>query len=198
MALTTGRPRNTDLDTAILDAAIDLLLEGGFTALSVEAVASRAGTSRPAFYRRYKAVSGLFMDILSRRFGSTFDFDSGDLPTDLLEIQRDQLALFTDPLVQQSLAGFLESIRHSSELTQVFVNEFLSPRRASTIKIISKAVARKDIAPPADPEWICDLLTGPFVIRALFPALTPLGEDLVQHTVETALRELRYKSAIAR
>lgn len=190
MATTVGRPRDVELDEAIRDAATEILLDGGYTALSIEAVAARAGTSRPAFYRRYRALSDVFLDILGRRFGATLLFDSGDLRTDLVDIQRDQLAMFTDPLVQRSLAGFLEAVRNSPDLTHDFVNGFLKPRRASTVEIISRAASRGEIAAPADPEWICDLLTGPFVMRTLFPGLVQLGEDLVQQTVEAALKEL--------
>lgn len=52
-AVGPGRPRSRDVDLAILDATIAVLCEGGFAAASIEAVAARAGVSRPTVYRRH-------------------------------------------------------------------------------------------------------------------------------------------------
>ncbi|WP_425300785.1 hypothetical protein [Nocardia wallacei] len=43
------------------------------------------------------------------------------------------------------------------------------------------------MAPGTDPEWICDLITGPMLMRALVPMLGPIDETLVQLTVRSAL-----------
>lgn len=48
-----GRPRNADIDAAILAAALDLLIERGVEATTVEQVAKRAGVTRPTVYRRF-------------------------------------------------------------------------------------------------------------------------------------------------
>jgi AcrR family transcriptional regulator len=41
------------LERALLDAAWDELAEGGYAAFTMDAVAVRAGTSRPVLYRRW-------------------------------------------------------------------------------------------------------------------------------------------------
>ena len=46
-ASTTGRPLDEELSDAILDAAIELLGEEGYGALSIAAVAQRAGVPAP-------------------------------------------------------------------------------------------------------------------------------------------------------
>lgn len=48
-----GRPRDTDIDAAIVAATLELLSEVGFEATTFAAIADRAGTSRPAVYRRF-------------------------------------------------------------------------------------------------------------------------------------------------
>jgi AcrR family transcriptional regulator len=48
-----GRRRGNALETAILDAAWAELLEAGYSDFTVEAVARRAGTSRPVLARRW-------------------------------------------------------------------------------------------------------------------------------------------------
>jgi AcrR family transcriptional regulator len=41
------------LDTAILDAATELVTAEGYLAASIDAIARRAGTTRQAVYRRH-------------------------------------------------------------------------------------------------------------------------------------------------
>jgi AcrR family transcriptional regulator len=49
-----GRPRSAETDEAILGAAWDILAEGRYDRLTFEAVADRAGCSRPTLYRRFR------------------------------------------------------------------------------------------------------------------------------------------------
>ena len=49
----SSRRRGTKLEDALLDAAWEELQEVGYTRLTMEAVAARAGTSKPVLYRRW-------------------------------------------------------------------------------------------------------------------------------------------------
>jgi len=191
----TGRPRNTDLDVALLHAAEELLLERGFSAVSVDAVASRAGTTRPAFYRRFDGIPHLVLALLLDRFAIDLDkgIDHGSLPADLEHIQRDQVELFSNPLVKRCLAGFLDSLQTDADLRSVFVEEFLTPRRYGVGMIMHRAVIRGEIPMDPDVEWACDLLTGPLLMRTLMPGLAGLDEALVSQTVTSALYALGYR-----
>ena len=48
-----GRPRDGEADRAILRAAAELLVGGGYDAFSLDRVATRAGVARTTVYRRY-------------------------------------------------------------------------------------------------------------------------------------------------
>jgi AcrR family transcriptional regulator len=49
----TGRPRDPQIDAAVLKATIVVLGHSGYAGLALEDVARRAGTSKPAIYRRW-------------------------------------------------------------------------------------------------------------------------------------------------
>lgn len=59
-----GRPRDTAKDEAILLAAGDLFMEHGYEAVSVDAVAQRAGVSKATIYARYADKDALFAAVL--------------------------------------------------------------------------------------------------------------------------------------
>lgn len=192
-----GRPRKAALDAAILRAATDLILEEGFNALSVEAVAARAGTTRPAFYRRFDGTPALVLALIQEQFSTDLDvdIDFGNLPADLDAIQHEQVTLFGDPLVKSSFAGFLNALHANTQLGAVFTEQFLGPRRAATAVIIERAEDRGEIPHCTDVEWICDLLTGPLIMRAIIPGLLPLDQHFIANTVNSALSALHYPAA---
>lgn len=127
MSQRTGRPRRADLDAALVEAAGQILLERGFEELSVDGLVKRAGTTRPAFYRRYRNLGDLLVQLLLGQHAIRLEeiFDTGGLESDLVAVQRDQLAFFTEPLVRRSLPGFVASLRADEELRQTFYEGFL-------------------------------------------------------------------------
>lgn len=186
-----GRPRDVRLDRALLDATCALLAEHGYAGTTIDAVAKGAGTTKPALYRRYRNRAELVVDALVDRFGDDPTHDTGSLRGDLTDLQRHQVMLFGDPVFQGAVGGLLDDLGTSSSTTpSVFVERFLAPRRAATARLLERAEARGEIEPCDDPEWICDLITGPLVMRALLPALPPLDERLVEQSVASALAAL--------
>ena len=56
-----GRPRSSRADEAILEAASDLMIEGGIDGASIDQIAKRAGVTRPTVYRRYPGRTELLI-----------------------------------------------------------------------------------------------------------------------------------------
>ena len=79
-----GRPREHDETTAeaLLEAAEDLLIEGGTQALSVRAVAERAGTTTRALYALFGSKNGLVEALSARGFRMLADLVEGIPRTD--------------------------------------------------------------------------------------------------------------------
>src|SRR5438874_11777110 len=65
-----GRPRSARADEAIVDAVLDLVSEGHtFDAISIEAVAARAGVGKATIYRRWPNKEALIVDAVSSMKG---------------------------------------------------------------------------------------------------------------------------------
>ncbi len=192
-----GRPRDEALDAAILDAAAHVLIEDGYAALSIGRVAVRAGTSRPTVYRRYADKQALVVAALLDRHGRDPAPDTGNLEEDLLAVQRNQVAFFSDPRVVHGLLPLMPQLDRDLPLRAALSRELLLPRRASTVRALQRARARGDIAPgtAAHDQYVCDLLTGPFIFRAVARGIGPVDDELAQLTVRTALRFLRAEPA---
>ncbi|MDN5851931.1 MAG: TetR/AcrR family transcriptional regulator [Actinomycetia bacterium] len=84
------RRRGAELEAALLDAAWDELVESDYGALTIDAVARRAGTSRTVIYRRWATKQELVRAAVAhvaRRYPRP-DPDTGSLREDMLEVLR--------------------------------------------------------------------------------------------------------------
>ncbi|WP_327320065.1 TetR/AcrR family transcriptional regulator [Streptomyces sp. NBC_01235] len=90
----TGSPRKrrrgAELEAALLEAVWDELVAVGYERLTYEAVADRAGTSRPVLYRRWPSKRELVLAALAHQAPPLPDGppDTGDLRGDVLALLR--------------------------------------------------------------------------------------------------------------
>ncbi len=81
-AASAGRPRSEVAHQAILDATLELLAEVGFSALTVEGVAQRAGVGKATIYRRWPSKLPLVVEAFGE-LPAFEDVDTGGLAADL-------------------------------------------------------------------------------------------------------------------
>jgi AcrR family transcriptional regulator len=80
-----GRPRSEKARAAILEAAVELLLDQGIARMSMDAVAEQAGVSKATIYRWWKSKESLALDaLLEWAAAGLEDHDTGSLRGDLL------------------------------------------------------------------------------------------------------------------
>ena len=158
------RRRGAALEEAILDAAWAQLVEFGYARFTIEAVAERAGTSRPVLYRRWATRSDLLLAAI-RQIGERTRPglpDTGNFRDDLLAYLRaaNQSRLGMAAVVSAQIGTFYEeSGATPAELRRLVIGD--RPYRMDTI--VARAVERGEA--PADlPQRVrnlpFDLLRG--------------------------------------
>lgn len=183
-----GRPYATGITEALLQAAERVMVDEGYSALTVDALAAEVGTTRPTFYRRFPSVAHLALAVIKTRFGNGAPIDTGSLYNDLLAIQRKEIAMLATPLLRKNLPGLLYAARTGNDFSALYEAEFVLPRRANVAHIIDAAGRRNEIGVEMlDVEYVCDLLFGPILSRALLPAQASLDDRLARQTVDTAI-----------
>jgi AcrR family transcriptional regulator len=85
-----GRPRSQKAQQAVLDAAAQLMLEHGLSAVSMDAVAQQAGVSKATIYRWWPTKETLALDALYTEWAAARPTprDTGSLRGDLLSMLR--------------------------------------------------------------------------------------------------------------
>jgi AcrR family transcriptional regulator len=146
------RRRGRELEEAILDAAWSQLESGGYAGFTFEAVAERAGTSRPVIYRRWSDRDELVGAALAHELGRRPipTPDTGSLRGDVIEVLRTANAERSRliPVLSVLVGSYFTSggVSFADLRARVFDNR---PRGAFD-QILDRAVARGD----ADPDRI--------------------------------------------
>jgi len=181
-----GRPRSTETDRAILDAAVELLVEVGFGGMSMEALAARAGVGKAAIYRRWSSKAQVVVEALKTHARCVIELpDTGDLRADLLAILesiRRAMAGEEGPIM---MAFVSEKARHP-ELRAEFERVFVSERRAHLHRIVTEAVERGELPASTDVDLVAE--AGPAMLsHRLLVHDGVLERDLPQRIVDFLL-----------
>jgi AcrR family transcriptional regulator len=180
-----GRPRDTHIDAAVLDAALEELERSGYRGFSLEAVARSAGTSRPAVYRRWPGRQQLVLAALARRLGEAQVPESECTMCDLVECINVFVTAF-ERLPPDVLGPLLADCAAHPELRTAFMATLFEPPRVAVKQTLARAVARGDLRADVDLELTVDLLGSLVHYRALF-GHAPTTEAEIERAVETLL-----------
>jgi AcrR family transcriptional regulator len=163
-----GRPRDTAIDAAVLDATRALLLEVGYQDLTFALVAERAGSSRPTLYRRWPSRAHLVHDAVFTR-GAEQLAATGSFATDLRQIVRRTLRSYARPEARAALPGLLAELRDPA-LRRSVIDPLQQPVRARFAELVAAAQARGEVRPGIDPDTLLDTVVGATMHHALAEA----------------------------
>ncbi|MGB7504461.1 MAG: TetR/AcrR family transcriptional regulator, partial [Mycobacterium sp.] len=112
-----GRPRDPRIDAAILRATADLLVEIGYSNVTMAAVAERAGTTKTALYRRWSSKAELVHEAAFPSTPTAIQAAPGDIAADLRAMVEATHDVFTSPVVRAALPGLLAEMSADAELS---------------------------------------------------------------------------------
>ncbi|MEA2213825.1 MAG: hypothetical protein QOF83_3773 [Solirubrobacteraceae bacterium] len=164
-----GRPRSEATRQAILGAARELLLEHGLDAVSMDALAQRAGASKATIYRWWPSKELLALDALFSQWdsGAPQVPDTGSLVGDLLALVRPWARQLARKRYGRIIAALVSSAQNDPVFGKEYRTRFVQPRREPARTILARAGARGEIPADVDLEAVLDLLYGPFYLRIL-------------------------------
>ena len=152
-----GRPRNPELDDAAMRTAIELIVEDGYPALTMERIALRAPVSRAALYRRWPNKVELVVDAIGSFLRPQGPLpDTGGLRDDFVEFLN---------FVTQNRAADIESYEAlvaaaagDPELGRRCRDTLLGRFSDSFRTIVTRAVNRGELPASTDIELVADVV----------------------------------------
>ena len=181
-----GRPRDRQIDAAVLKATLAVLDESGYGGLALEEVARRAGTTKPAIYRRWPGRQQLVLAALARRLGNAWAPDTGCTLCDLDESLKLFVAAFRR-MPPGVIGPLFADCAGDRKLRTEFMTALFEPPRAAAREALERAHLRGDLRDDVDIELILDLIGSLVHYRALF-GHAPTSDVEIEGAVEALLQ----------
>jgi AcrR family transcriptional regulator len=170
----------------LFEAVLGLVREVGYEAMTMDAVAARAHSSKATLYRQWGGKPQLVASALNHhRVGKLVTTDTGSLRGDLLEHAASMVdACDRDaPLV----AGLAHAVLSDPELSAAVREIVIGPAHASFTEIVQRAVQRGEIPlNPAAAEFCPQAMVGLALMRDLHEGL-PADRDYLTRVVDTLI-----------
>jgi len=173
-----GRPRDPRADQAILQAVLDLAADEGLGALTVDAVAHRAGVGKATIYRRWTSKEAMLLDAWQAIVEPFEAPDTGSLRGDLTVLLQRYTTSKAERLVGRTLPQLIAAARVMPELQRT-LSEFFHERREPFRIVLRRAAERRELRRDIDFETLHDLITGPPTVRLMVK-----GEQLSRREID--------------
>ncbi|WAL94315.1 TetR/AcrR family transcriptional regulator [Streptomyces sp. Je 1-369] len=182
--------RSEQARQAVLEAVDDLLVEKGFTGVTIEGIAARAGVAKQTVYRWWKTKTDILLDaFLQDAAEALTPPDQGDLAADLRAHLR-QLALFlTESDAGAVFRALIGHAQHDPAFAATLRSAYLDEQRRRDRLPLERAVARGRLAAGLDMAAEIDQLVGPVYHRVLVTA-EPVDEAFTDRLVEAFLHRV--------
>lgn len=163
-----GRRRSEESRLAILAAAIDLLAESGYAALSIEGIAARSGTGKQTVYRWWPTKADVVLEALAVKTDLHIPIpDTGSYPGDLRAFLDASFALARTPRVLEVLRALMAHAQLDPGFGDRFRAGFLQRRRAALGVVLERAAARAELPPHLSTRTTADIVFGVIWYRVL-------------------------------
>jgi AcrR family transcriptional regulator len=181
MTTDLGRPRDPRIDSAVLTATVELLGETGYAELSVDAIARRAGTSKPAIYRRWPSKAHLVHEAVFPISAATELPDTGSLAGDVHEMMRRTMAVLTTPAARAALPGLVGEMAADLTLHAALLERFGDVLSRGLTERLTGAAGRGEVRPEVTAADLAEAIAGISLL-----ALLTRGAELDDAWVERA------------
>jgi AcrR family transcriptional regulator len=164
-----GRPRSVKAHRAILDAARELVVDGGFADLRLEHVAARAGVGKATIYRHWASKEALALELLLELSAPFLEIrDVGNTRDELLATVNNAIRGLTKSDFGPVIRALLSHIATDPTLGDPFRETVVKARREEIARVIERGIYRGNLRPDADVGVATEMLVGPVYFRLAF------------------------------
>lgn len=176
-----GRPRDLRIDAAILQATAELLVQIGYSSLTMAAVAERAGTTKTALYRRWSSKAELVHEAAFPAAPTALTMPAGDIAADVRAMIAAARDVFTSPVVRAALPGLVADVAADPELNARVMERFTGLFDAVRSRL-GDAVDRGEVPADVDPDRLVEIIGGATLLRMLLWPDRVLDDEWVDQT----------------
>lgn len=170
----------------MLEAVLGLVAESGLSAVTMDAVAARAGVSKPAIYRRWPGKQDLLIAAAESRLGPLSVPDLGDFQAELRIVLLDRLAAYRLPGSARLFAGLIGAAAEAGEERSAYA-AYVGRVTAETRRIFERGIERGQVRAGFDVDAAVTLIASSLLMRITVEGQTP-DEAFVESVLDFVAR----------
>lgn len=187
-----GSQRNPASEEAILQAAEEILLEGGLPAFSIEAVARRAKAGKPTIYRWWPSKAALLLDVYHRQKDGVPHPDTGDIRKDLSQFLAGLLSFWRDG--GGAIFRSIIAEAQSDPAALAALRAYAVSRCRQSGEILKRGQARGELRADIDPELLIELFSG-FAWNRLLTSRLDVSQSQIDQIVSAVVDGVALRAA---
>ena len=182
--------RSARVREAVLSAVLHELNVNGYAALSVEAVAARAGVNKTTIYRRWPTLDDLLVDALTTWSQDAIPgADTGSIETDLLTLGRELADQLNGGVGRQIAAVVLTAGLRSPQLREA-TRRYFDQQALRATPLVTQAIDRGELPANTDTNALLTTFRAPLFYRMVTTG-DPIDEDSIAQTTQVTLAAAR-------
>jgi AcrR family transcriptional regulator len=171
---------------AVFEATLAELIEVGYTAMTIERVAARAGVHKTTIYRRWADKDSLLAETLHGLVEEPIPaVDTGSLHSDLHAYAGAIVALLAGPVGRVARTALTSDAMRAPEIA-AFKDSLFATRRPVSSEIARRAIDRGELDAGTDPHLLIDFLVAPVYFRLMLSE-EPLDADLARRVADATV-----------
>jgi AcrR family transcriptional regulator len=155
-----GRPRDAGRHAAILQAARELILEVGYTRVTIDAIAKRAGASRTTIYEWWGHRAPLVEEAIFSDYGEWPVPDTGRFEGDLAQLVEEFVSEMTRPEIVRAFPALSAEFQATPELKAEVRALYGDPMTRRWQLVFARAAERGELSTGANAEAAMQLTLG--------------------------------------
>jgi AcrR family transcriptional regulator len=153
-----GSRRDPAIDAAVLEATRRLLVERGYSSTTIDLIATTAGVSRPAIYRRWTSKAHLVHEAAFPDVGP--DTPDDDFVAEITRLCHGAIRMYGDPVVRESIPGLLVDLRSDRRMRRVLSDRLEAAVRSRLAAQLNDAVADGVARSVVSADTVMDAIAG--------------------------------------
>src|ERR1035438_8848570 len=199
--VTEGPGRNLDprvvrTRTAVLEAAIDLLAERGYSGFSVEGVVEATGIAKTTLYRHWPSRDDLLIAVIAELGGTGPVPDTGSAAPALQDFFPRRVQTAHSRQWERCMPALVEAAPRHPELAKM-VADLTTQALGQIEDLLRRGVERGELRPDFDPQTAASALMGSIVLRRLLLHEAPTAQrvsaaiDIVMQGIAPSQRKAK-------
>ncbi len=161
-------PRVLRSHAKVLEAATELLVDGGPRALTVDAVSERSGVAKSTMYRHFPSRTDLMVEVLRHNMPATED----EIPEGTFEEALRALVQRVATTASNPEWGRILPALITLKSTIADIDELSESDRSARLhllqEVLNRGIDEGLVCPKTDPVMVMSVIFGPIVFAALY------------------------------